>query len=387
MNLKTAIGFSAGYLIKVKEDKYIMEHFSLFGDLSLLSDAKTRSLCPENIHGEPGKGGMATEGSAAHRAAHLGRGWKINPFTVIEPGAVATIADVDGPGVIQSMWFANAAARQLILRMYWDGQEHPSVECPLMEFFAYSWHKTDANNLKGPFFQINSLPVAVNPNRGFNCFWPMPFFKHCRMTLENRTSRPFNCYYQINYSLTELPENASCFHAYFRRTNPVPYKEDYVIIDGIKGKGHYMGTALFVGLNGSGNWWGEGEVKFYIDDDGEFPTICGTGTEDYFGGAYDWVVDDKYVLYSGPFMGMHQLVQPDSLFQCQQRFSMYRWHIPDPVRFGKKLRVTIQDLGWAEPREKYLSRRDDFASVAYWYQALPGNPFGTFPGDDEIMFI
>jgi len=364
-----------------------MDCFSAFGDLTLLSNAKTRSLSPENINGEAGKGGMAVEGTAAFRAAHLGRGWKINPYITIEPGATAVIADVDGPGVIQSMWFANAAARQLILRIYWDNQEYPSVECPLMEFFAYSWHKSNADNKKGPFFQLSSLPVAVNPNRGFNCFWPMPFLSHCKMTIENRTEKPFNCYYQITFAQTEVPKDAAYFHAYFRRTNPVPYKEEYIIINNIRGKGHYVGTALFVGLNSSGNWWGEGEIKFFIDDDKEFPTICGTGTEDYFGGAYDWVVDGHYVTYTTPFMGMHQIIQPDGLFLSQQRFSMYRWHIADPIRFEKGLKVTIHDLGWVVSGQKYLSRRDDYASVAYWYQSLPTNQYGKFPEDDEIMFV
>ena len=366
-----------------------------FGTLPLLSNAKTRSICPEHPTGEPGKGGMATEGVSKSRAtsAGLGQGWKISPYYNIEPGQCLELASIDGPGIIQSLWFAGGYSRELILRIYWDNQDNPSVECPLTEFFAYSWHRYDAYRISGseqfagPFFQLNSIPVNVNPNRGFNCFWPMPFRKHCRITLENRGRFDYRAFYQINYALTEVPDDAAYFHAYFRRTKAVPTNTDYIIIDDVAGRGQYVGTALFVGLNGAGNWWGEGEIKFFMDDDKDFPTICGTGTEDYFGGAYDWDVDGVYHMYSAPYMGVHQIVQPDHRYQCQQRFSMYRWHIMDPVRFDKRLKVTIQDLGWDIPREKYLSRNDDFASVAYWYQTLPHVPFGDFPSADEIAFV
>jgi hypothetical protein len=284
------------------------------------------------------------------------------------------------------MWFAGDVGREYIIRIYWDNQTAPSVECPLGEFFAYGWIKKPKNPTQGPFYQLNSLPVAVNPNKGLNCFWPMPFQKKCKITLENRSEDVYTCYYQINYSLTEVPENAAYFHAQFRKTNPIQYKEVYTVLDGVCGKGHYVGTALFVGLNGAGNWWGEGEFKFYMDDDTDFPTICGTGLEDYFGGAYDWEVDKKYTTYSTPFMGMYQVIQSDELYSHQQRFSMYRWHIMDPIRFEKSMRITVQDLGWRE-QGKYLARQDDFASVAFWYQELPTCPFPQLPDKDNLQVI
>ena len=358
-----------------------------FHGLALLKQGKSRAISPENPTGEPGRGGTATEGTGAKRAAHLGQGWKISPALPVSAGETKVLADISGEGVIQSMWFSDHQARQVILRIYWDGQEHPSVECPLMEFFAYSWRHKTPDPFKGPFFQLSSLPVAVNPNRGFNCFWPMPFKKRCLVTLENRTESDMRCFYQINYSLESVPDGSAYFHAHFRRTNPVPYMQDHVIIDGIEGKGHYVGTALFVGLNGMNNWWGEGEVKFFIDDDTDFPTICGTGTEDYFGGCYDWDVDGEYTTYTTPFMGMHQLIQPDGLYQVQQRFSMYRWHIVDPIRFEKRIRVTIQDLGWEIQSVKYRPRTDDFSSTAYWYQTLPSKPFGRFPANEDLIYI
>lgn len=357
------------------------------GDLYLLSSARSRSISAENFTGEKGKGGMATEGTGADCARDLGIGWKISPSVRIKPGETFTLAEIDGPGALQSMWFGGHVGRHYILRISWDGQDAPSVECPIADFFAYGWAKHLQNPVSGPFYQLNSLPVVVNPNRGLNCFWPMPFRKNCTITIENRSDKDYACYYQINYTLTDVPENAAYFHTQFRRTNPVPYKGVHTILDGVAGKGQYVGTAVFVGLNGAGNWWGEGEVKFYIDGDTDFPTICGTGTEDYVGGSYDWEVDGQYVTYSTPFMGMYQVIQSDGLYNHQQRFSMYRWHIMDPIRFEQDLRVTIQDLGWRNTGGTYLARQDDIASVAYWYQTLPTSPFPTLPEREDLEIM
>lgn len=276
--------------------------------------------------------------------------------------------------------------RELILRIYWDGQENPSVECPLPDFFGCGWfdNTTGPSPLDGTFAQLNSLMVSVNPNKAMNCFWVMPFRKHCRITLENRSlTNDRVCYYQINYTLTQVPEDAAYFHAQFRHTTPLTYGEDFTIVDGIKGRGHYVGTALQVGLNGLGKWWGEGEIKFFMDGDDEFPTICGTGTEDYFLGAFDWDVGGAYIPYNSLYGGMFYVNKPDGLYNSQQRFSMYRWHVADPIRFEKDLKVTIQDLGWRSDW-RYLPRRDDFYSTAYWYQELPAAPFKPLPSVDEI---
>ena len=210
----------------------------------------------------------------------------------------------------------------------------------------------------------------------------MPFRKRCRITLENIGRKTYNTFYQINYTLTDVPDDAAYFHAQFNRVNPVQYMEDYTILDGVEGWGHYVGTALQVGLNGANGWWGEGEIKFFIDDD-KYPTICGTGTEDYFCGSFDWVVDGKYMPYNTPYAGMFFIWQPDGLFTSQQRFSMYRWHIPDPIRFEKNLKVTLQDLGWRSDI-KFLPRQDDFASTAYWYQTLPTARFPCLPPLDRL---
>lgn len=356
------------------------------GSLPLLSNAKTRSISAENPTGEKGAGGMATEGTGARCARDLGRGWKVSPSVRIAAGRTLALADIEGPGAIQSMWFGGYVARDFILRIYWDGQDQPSVECPLGDFFALPWIRHGGDPGRRPLVRVNSLPVSVNPNCGLNCFWQMPFREHCRITVENlHPDKEYACYYQINYTLTEVPAEAAYFHAQFRRVNPLPYKEVYTILAGVKGRGHYVGTSMGWGVNNCG-WWGEGEIKFYIDGDGEFPTICGTGTEDYFGGSYGWQVDGRYVEYSTPFLGMHQVIRPDGAYNSQHRHAMYRWHVMDPVRFERDLRVTIQALGW-RGEGRYLPGQDDICSVAYWYQTLPAAPFPPLPDRDGLEVI
>jgi hypothetical protein len=355
------------------------------GNLSRLSRAKTRSISAENPTGGKGEGAMA-EASPEGAARDLGRGWKCRPSIPVAPGETVALADIEGPGAIQSMWFGGTIVnRDFILRIHWDGQKEPSVECPLPDFFAMPWSFQDPRGpTRGPFAPVNSLPVSVNPCRGLNCFWEMPFRTHCRITIEGRHPRDTrSCYYQINYTLTDVPDDAACFHAQFRRVNPLPYGEVYTIVDGISGQGHYVGASMGWGINNDG-WWGEGEIKFYIDGDGEFTTICGTGTEDYFGGSYNWDVDGHYTTYSTPFLGMHQVLRPDGLYNSQHRHAMYRWHIMDPIRFEQDLRVTIQALGWTT-EGRFLPGQHDISSVAYWYQTLPAAPFPKLPSRDFLV--
>jgi hypothetical protein len=352
------------------------------GNLWQLSDARSRSISAENFSGEKGRGGMSTDGASALRARDLGIGWKVSPFVFIEPGETFTIADIRDAGAIQQIWMVpDGRWRFIILRFYWDDQEIPSVECPLGDFFANGW---------GKFAQVSSLAVCVNPLGGFNCYWQMPFRKRCRITVTNIDDRRIRLFYQINYTLTEVPERVGYFHAQFRRVNPLPYKDVYTIIDGIRGNGHFVGTSMAWGSNNAG-WWGEGEIKFYIDGDREFPTICGTGTEDYFCGAYGFVNETKtdYVEYTTPYAGMPQVIRGNGFFGSQQRFALYRWHVTDPVRFQQDLRVTIQALGWRTDTEnrRYLPLQDDIASVAYWYQSLPTAPFPRLPEKDHLEII
>ena len=175
-----------------------------------------------------------------------------------------------------------------------------------------------------------------------------------------------------------MPDDAARFCAQFRRVNPLPKGEVVTILDGVRGRGQYVGTYCAWGVNNSG-WWGEGEVKFFLDGDGEFPTICGTGTEDYFCGSYNFDVDGQYTEFTTPYAGMPQVLRPDGTYRSQQRFGLYRWHLTDPIRFRTDLRVTMQALGWRRGR-RYLQLQDDIATVAYWYQTLPLAPFPPLPG-------
>lgn len=340
------------------------------------SEAKTFSISPENFTGEKGKGGMATEGVASDAARDLGRGWKVNPYVVIQPGKTFTLGEITGPGSIQHIWMTPTGNwRFSILRMYWDDESDPSVEVPVGDFFAMGW---------GKYAPITSLAICVNPGSAFNSYWPMPFRRKAKITMENIDARPMRVYYQIDYTRTLIPADAAYFHAQFRRVNPLPYKEVYTIVDKIKGKGQYVGTYMAWGVKNNG-WWGEGEIKFYMDGDKEFPTINGTGTEDYFCGSYNFENQEKkqYEPFTTPYSGLIQVIKPDGLYQSQQRFGLYRWHIPDPVRFDSDLRVTIHALGWRNDR-RYMPLTDDISSVAFWYQMEPHAPFPKLPSRDEL---
>ncbi|HEY9076663.1 MAG TPA: glycoside hydrolase family 172 protein [Anaerolineaceae bacterium] len=349
------------------------------GNLSRLSHAVTRSISAENFTGEKGKAGMATEGTGAKCARDLGQGWKVSPSVSIPGGTLFSLAEIDGMGAIQQIWMTLHPQwwRTMVLRMYWDGEETPSVETPVGDFFCNGWCERA---------HLTSLAVCVNPAGGLNCYWEMPFRKSARITIENIGVEPVTLYYQVNYTLTDVPADAAYFHAQWRRDNPLPYKSDHIILDGVRGQGHYIGTYLAWGVNNCG-WWGEGEIKFFLDGDSTFPTICGTGTEDYFGGAWDFEFPKgEYCPFTSPYSGLCQVIKPDGLYRSQTRFGMYRWHIMDPVRFEQDLKVTIQALGWRSGG-RYLPLQDDISSVGFWYQSEPHAPFPRLPGRDDLEVI
>lgn len=350
------------------------------GSIMKLSDAETRSISAENVYGKKGRGGMADPTKMQADVAalkqpwrkdgasrELGRKWKVRPCLDLPANSTTTIMDVDGPAIIQHIWITMNAKfhRDLILRFYWDGEKTPSVEAPLADFFCNGWKRN---------VDILALPINVNPSGGFNCYFPMPFRKHAKVTVENRAPEAANgFFYTINYALTPVADDDAYFHAQFRRSNPLPDRQDHVILDGVKGKGHYVGTYIAWQQNSNG-WWGEGEFKVFLDGDTEFPTICGTGTEDYAGGA--WCFGRNF---SAPFLGYPE---GDSSFtpteKTGKRHGLYRFHILDPIRFHREIKVTIQALGWRS-EGRYLPLRDDIASVAYWYQAEPHGPFPVLP--------
>jgi hypothetical protein len=338
------------------------------GTLPMLGQGRTRSISAENPTGEKGKGGRAIPQpdepkpfTNARAADNLGQGWKVRPFIRVNAGETATLMDVTGSGIIQHIWLVEGLNRGLVLRFYWDDEETPSVEVPVPEFFAVG---------HGRFAPVNSLPVVVNPMNALNCFWPMPFRKRARITLTNETGQDVPLVaYQITYVETPVPAAVGTFHAQYRRASTAE-QNPYVILDGVKGRGRYVGTFLAWTQLEKG-WFGEGEIKFFMDGDEQFPTICGTGMEDYFLGSYGFP-KPYTTLYAGTVLPANENAEPPNFW------SLYRWHIQDPINFERDLRVTIQALGWGKDG-KYKKLADDIASVAYWYQTEPHAPFPALP--------
>ncbi len=339
------------------------------GGLPVLGDFETRSISAENPDGRRAGGALAEPQGPTDPARELGKPWKVRPCITLEPGSLTTLADISGQGMIQHIWITvdPKAYRDCLLRIYWDGEATPSVEVPLGDFFACG---------HGLRTRINSLAVAVNPSGGFNSYWPMPFYKSARVTIENQCHEPIRgFFYQITYALGQLPADLGTFHAQWRISMTTRACPEHVIVNGIKGNGQYVGTYL-AWVQMSDNWWGEGEVKFFMDGDKENPTICGTGTEDYFCGA--WGFEDTF---SGPYTG-YPLWQREA--ERVPKHGLYRWHIMDPIRFHQNLKVTIQALGWW-PGGKYQPLTDEIASVGYWYQQEPHAPYPVMPSRNERL--
>jgi len=361
--------------VELKLRRYIMDNLSSngLGQLPLLRNGSSRSINAENPNGEKGRGGMA--------ASHLGNSRKGSPcIRGLEPGSSTTLANITGSGIIQHIWITvtdrtekdHFVLRDIILKMYWDDEKDPSVEVPLGDFFCNGF---------GRYCQINSQPIAVNPTRGMNCYFPMPFKKRARIVVENRHEVTVPAFfYQIDYCLTEdLPKDIAYFHANWRREKITQLQQDYTILDQVTGKGHFVG--MYIALTTLERYWyGEGEVKMYIDGDDNYPTICGTGMEDYFGGAWSFAeqIDGETVerTYCTPYMGYPYYSKEDKSVHSDyynndtppQR-GFYRWHILDPILFDESIRVTIQQIGTCHKGN--FERQDDLSSVAYWYQTEP----------------
>jgi len=367
---------------------------NFLSDISKLTDGVTHLITAENVYGEKGRGGMARIGPIPqeevvrigqvwsvdhekHPARDLGEKYKIRPCIMLAERSVTTVMDVAGAGAITHIWFTTGdkGYRDLILRVYWDGEGAPSVECPLGDFFGCPF----TTRLK-----ILSLPINVNPQGGMNCYFPMPFRRGARMTIENRDTKEVCLFYAISYEERPIAEDEAYFHAQFRRENPLKYGRDFTILDGVKGRGHYVGTQMGWQQNTEG-WWGEGEIKMFIDGDVEYATYVGTGTEDYFGGA--WGFGDNF---TAPFLGYQDLMNPAGhggvTNRVGHRHSMYRFHLPDPIRFSADLKVTMQALGW-RVGGRFLPVRDDLCSVAYWYQTEPHAAFPSIGDRDALEVI
>jgi D-arabinan exo alpha-(1,3)/(1,5)-arabinofuranosidase (non-reducing end) len=346
-------------------------------DIARLQKVATRSISPENLDGAKGGGGRAIQGTGANAGRDLGVGWKISPSMIIGSDVTFPMATIAGPGTITHIWLTTGTNnwRTLVLRAYWDHAEEPAIEVPLGDFFANGW---------GRFAQVSSSMIAANPHGGFNCYWPMPFQHHAELTVENLGDMDAELYYQVTYEADADVDGLGYLHAQFRRDNPLPAGNLHILLDRVEGQGHYVGTYLAWGSNSPG-WWGEGELKVYLDGDDDYPTICGTGTEDYFGGAWGFDIPGRgYTEYTTPYLGMPQVIRPDGLYQSQQRLGLYRWHVLDPIYFRSDLRVEIQALGW-QSGGRYLQLHDDIASTALFYLDRPSTQRPTFPRADALQ--
>ncbi|MHC1692700.1 MAG: glycoside hydrolase family 172 protein [Sphaerochaetaceae bacterium] len=350
--------------------------------LPIINGGRSRSISRENPTGEKGKGGMATGVLGPSRKGAVA-------YRMIPPGEILIIADVDGPGIINHIWFTITdnpddgyfTLSDVVLRFYWDNEETPSVEVPIGDFFLNGF---------STYTKVNSFPIVVNPVRGYNCYFQMPFAEHVRITAENQHPGILKgFFYQVDYTEYDgIPSNAAYFHAQYRRERLTVRGKDYTILDNVKGSGLYVGTFM-AHTSLERYWYGEGEMKFYLDGDIEYPTICGTGLEDYFGGGFGFVEDQRKetpaveTLYQTPFLGHHffSACEPNHSWRfegaCPPMRGFYRFHILDPIRFNKEFKLTVQQIGTCDTG--LFERQDDISTIAYWYQSEPHTPFPELP--------
>lgn len=343
---------------------------------------ESRSISFENPTGEPGEGGKA--------ASEIGVGRKGAPNKRIQPGEEVVLCDIDGPGTIRHIWMTGewtnfrwlessneriALLRSTVVRAYWDGQKYPSIECPLGDFMGFAHSKVT------PY---QSAVHSIGENGAFNFWLPMPFTDGTKITLTNESDMEFWLFYQIDYTINDPhPDNIGRLHVCFRRENPTTLKEDFELLPQRKGTGRYIGSVMGIRTLHPG-WWGEGEVKIYMDGDDEFPTICGTGSEDYVGLSYG-IQNTTYTYH-----GCNLLFTSDSTVIAldiqagkdvdmnRQYISMYRWHLPDPIYWKEECRITIQQIGCC-----LYERDDDWSTATFWYEPIPSTPLPEFPGVEK----
>lgn len=307
---------------------------------------------------------------------------KLKPCIQIPAGKTVTLVDADGPGMISHIWFTGYVGHSFVMRIYWDDAEFPSVEAPISAFFGCGYDE-NFETQEGKYAVLNSAMILVAPGRGYNSYFSMPFRKHCKITMENRGEREETLFYMISGWRGEIPEDAGYFHALYRQEHPVMKGRSYTVADNVYGKGVFAGVTLSAGMNGNNTCWVEGEAKMYIDGD-VYPTLNYTGTEDYFCGSYAFgndIILNRYQTYSGLYVGMHAIFGNDREKQYggQQRFSLYRWHVPDPVYFNESFRMTMDNLGWTG------ARYDDYTTTAYYYLDKPSKLPFELPADHEMI--
>ena len=314
----------------------------------------SRSISFENPTGAPGEGGKA--------ASNLGVGRKGSPAKPIRPGETLQLCDIEGPGTIRHIWVTTDRSpqnlRTLVLRAWYDGQEHPSIECPVGDFFGFA---------HGKVLPYHSAVHSVGPTAGMNLWLPMPFVKRIKIALTNEADKESSkappVFYQIDYTLGDRhAPDVGRLHVLFRRENPTTEKKDFELLPQRQNKGRFIGSVIGIRNLHPDQWWGEGEIKVYMDGDKEFPTICGTGSEDYVGLA--WGIQQTPFPYNGCSLNQKNFV------------SMYRWHLPDPIAWQKDCRITIQQIAYKKGLEE---TRDDWSCATFWYEPLPSAPLPKMP--------
>lgn len=351
----------------------------MFNNLTEFSSFETRAITPENPTGEKGK--------AAMTVSNLGKSRKGRASITLPQNEEVTIAEIKGAGVIKHLWFTirdhtemgSFIMRNTILRIYWDNETVPAVNCPLGDFFCNGF---------GERYNVNSRPIVVAPSGGMNSYFEMPFKKAAKITITNLFKQDIRSFfYTINYELHEETDvkNKLYFHAYWNRERETKIKQDYSLLPQINDYGYYIGT--FIALTALERyWWGEGEFKFYLDNDQEFPTVTSTGMEDYFGGAWAFHQNNQdgstsMATFCTPYLGFPYHSNID---HSREHFStgkpnsphafgndglpenaLYRWHLVDPIEFKQNIHVTLQQIG--NDDIGLFERSDDLSSVAYWY--------------------
>lgn len=310
----------------------------------------SRSISFENPTGAPGEGGKA--------ASNLGPGRKGAPARTIKPGESVQLCDIKGPGTIRHIWVTcnhgPIDLRSFVLRAWYDGQEQPSIECPVGDFFGTAHGKVM------PYF---SAVHSVGASAGMNLWLPMPFAKRVKMTFTNEGTKDTPLFYQITYTLGDQhPADVGRLHVLFRRENPTAEKKDFELLPQRKQKGRFIGSVIGIRNLHPSQWWGEGEIKVYMDGDKESPTICGTGSEDYVG--LSWGIQQTPFFYNGCSLNRNNFV------------SMYRWHLPDPIAWQKEARITIQQIAYKNGLEE---TQDDWSCATFWYEPVPSAPLPPMP--------
>jgi Protein of unknown function (DUF2961) len=318
----------------------------VFGDPSLIDlTQQPRAITFENPTGARGAGGAA------------GNGRKGAPSRTITAGERVTLADIEGPGTIRHIWCTfpperPERMRALVLEIFYDDAVDPSISVPLLDFFAVTCGRPR------PF---TSALTSAQEGRGFNAYYPMPFDRRVRIELVNGSPKPVMFYFQIDYTVGPIERFAGRLHVTFRRENPTTLGKDFTIVDDLRGPGRFLGCAIGIRTIDAARWYGEGEVKIYLDGDTLHPTICGTGLEDYVGSA--WGMGPHHALYGGAPLDVRAPGSATRMTALPAFVGFYRWHLPDPVVFADRLRVTIQQIGMNLFLEGHEDERDAYVGT------------------------